>query len=123
EGRGGWGVQGGEWGEGASRVGGGIAQRDDHAIDTLDGDFAVVAWNPRARRVIAARDPLGNRPLHWTEHDGALLLASDIVQLLDALPAVPPPDESVAADLLAFDPASEARTAYRGVSRIPPGAV
>jgi asparagine synthase (glutamine-hydrolysing) len=107
----------------AALVGAAIAEKDDRAIDALEGDFAIVAWNARARRLIAARDHLGHRPLHWTEHDGTLLLASDIAQLMAALPSVPLPDESVVSDLLAFEPASDHRTLYRGISRVPPGHV
>jgi asparagine synthase (glutamine-hydrolysing) len=107
----------------ATYAGEAIARHDDRAFDTLQGDFAVVAWNPRSRRLIAARDQLGNRPLHWTEHEGTLLLASDVAQLLAALPSVPPPDESAVSDLLAFEPGSDRRTIYRGISRVPPGHV
>jgi len=123
DGAGGFGLQGGDRRDDAAHVAEQIARNDDRAIDALAGDFAIVAWNARARRLIAARDHLGNRPLHWTEHDGALLLASDVAQLLAALPAAPPPDESAVSDLLAFEPAVDRRTLYRGVSRVPPGHV
>jgi asparagine synthase (glutamine-hydrolysing) len=109
--------------EDAAHVAEAIARTEDRAIDTLEGDFAIVAWNARARRLIAARDHLGNRPLHWTGHAGTLLVASDIAQLIAALPAVPPPDASAVSDLLAFEPAADQRTLYRGVSRVPPGHV
>ncbi|HEX6463871.1 MAG TPA: asparagine synthase-related protein [Vicinamibacterales bacterium] len=95
----------------------------DRAIEMLEGDFALIAWNPRTRTAIAARDSLGNRPLHWTVRGSTVLLASDVAQLLAALPSTPLPDESAVSDVLSFEPPSDSRTVYRGVSRVPPGHV
>jgi asparagine synthase (glutamine-hydrolysing) len=100
-----------------------IARHREHAVEMFEGDFALIAWNPSTRTVIAARDALGNRPLHWILHGSTLLIASDIAQLLAALPSAPPPDETAVADILAFEPPSDARTLYRGISRVPPGHV
>jgi len=107
----------------AAFVAAAIAACGDRAIALLDGDFALLAWEVRTRTLLAARDALGNRPLHWAMRGSTLLLASDIAQLLAAMRVVPKPDENALADLLSFEPASDARTLYEGVSRVPPGHV
>jgi asparagine synthase (glutamine-hydrolysing) len=91
------------------------------APDVMDGDFAFVAWNASTRTVVAARDRLGMRPLHWAIDGPHLLIASDIAQILASMARVPPPDETAVADLLGFEPATDARTLYAGVQRVPPG--
>ena len=100
-----------------------LVRHGDRAVEMLEGDFALIAWNPRTRSVIAARDALGNRPLHWIQRGPLLMIASDVAQLLAALPSTAPPDETAVADTLAFEPPSDARTLYRGISRVPPGHV
>ena len=90
------------------------------AATRLDGDFAFVAWNSAARTLVAARDRMGLRPLYWTRHDSLLLLASDVRQLIAALPHTPPADVSAVAELIAFEPPNDERTLYSGIQRIPP---
>jgi asparagine synthase (glutamine-hydrolysing) len=100
-----------------------VEDRADRAVEILDGDFAFVAWNARTRTVVAARDRIGMRPLYWTERGPLLIVASDLRQMIAALPETPPPDLTVIADLLAFEPTVDARTVYAGVQRLPPGHV
>ena len=100
-----------------------VEDRADRAAEMLDGDFAFVAWNARTRTVVAARDRMGMRPLYWTERGPVLIVASDLRQVVAALPATPPPDLTVVAELLAFEPTVDARTVYAGVQRLPPGHV
>ncbi|HEX6630486.1 MAG TPA: asparagine synthase-related protein, partial [Gemmatimonadaceae bacterium] len=54
----------------------------------LEGDFAFVLWDEAERRVVAARDFMGRRPLHHALHGGRLGLAADPAALL-ALPGAP----------------------------------
>lgn len=93
------------------------------AASRLDGDFAFVAWNTSARTLVAARDRMGLRPLYWMRTGSLLLLASDVRQLIAALPQTPPPDLSAVAELIAFEPPNDDRTLYAGVHRVPPGHV
>ena len=52
------------------------------ALDALRGMFAFAWWNPRARRVLLARDRLGIKPLYWTVQtrmgQRVLLFASEV---------------------------------------------
>lgn len=45
-------------------------------------DVALIIWDRRARRLEASRGWSTHRPLFWTEHRGAILLASEIRVLL-----------------------------------------
>jgi asparagine synthase (glutamine-hydrolysing) len=100
-----------------------VVRFGEGAAETLDGDFAFVAWNTVAKRLIAARDRMGIRPLYWTQHLTLLLVASDLRQLLAALPSIPAPDLGAVAALIAFEPPADARTLYAGIQRVPPGHV
>jgi asparagine synthetase B (glutamine-hydrolysing) len=93
------------------------------AAARLEGDFAFVAWNASTRVLLAGRDGMGQRPLYWTRHGSRLLIASDVRQLLAALPAVPPPNLAALAALLAFRPEIGAETLYSGIQRLPAGHV
>jgi asparagine synthase (glutamine-hydrolysing) len=100
-----------------------VARFGADAVAKLEGDFAFVAWNSSTRVLTAARDGMGQRPLYWTRDGSRLLLASDVRQLLAALPAVPPPNADVVAALLAFRPETGADTVYSGIHRLPAGHV
>jgi asparagine synthase (glutamine-hydrolysing) len=100
-----------------------FARWDVSAPARLLGDFAFVAWNARARRLVCARDHLGIRHLHFHASPRLCLCATDLAQVL-AHPEVPrEPDSAVAADLIACDVRNTERTLYRDVNRVPPGHV
>lgn len=45
-------------------------------VDHLVGDFAFAVYDPERRRLVAARDPVGSRPLFHTRMEGGVALAS-----------------------------------------------
>ena len=91
----------------------------------LEGMFAFVLVDRARRRVVAARDPAGIKPLFWSWHGGALFVASELKALL-AHPALPraadrlgardrrhPPARALAADRLRrHAPAAARRAAH-----------
>ena len=86
----------------------------------LRGEFAFVLWDGPRRRLLAARDRFGVRPLCYAEHEGALLLASEAKGLFAlGVPA--------AWDHASFFQASQmqyplpGRTLFRGVRELEPG--
>ncbi len=53
---------------------------EEHGIDCvshLRGEFAFLLWDENRKRLLAARDRIGIRPLFFAEHDGAVYLASE----------------------------------------------
>ena len=95
----------------------------DGAVERLDGDFAFAVWDQGERRLFAARDPFGPRPLvyHWSPE--SFLFGSEPKQILrTGLVAAAPDDETVAEHLL-FRFAESERTFFTAISRLRPGHV
>jgi len=91
------------------------------AFARLVGVFAIVAWDRQERRLILARDFLGERPLFC--HEGGHLFAfASMPAGLHALAEIPktPDYESMAEVLALFQPRTT-RSHYAGVQRILPG--
>ena len=90
-------------------------------IGRLLGDFAFVAWDTARRRLFAARDAMGMRPLAYHWNGTRLWFASEVKQVLAAR-GVPArlSERAIAAHLTgSFDDA--ASTPYRDVLRVAPG--
>lgn len=88
------------------------------AVDRLCGDFAFAAWDMDARTLMLARDPVGNRPLHYHVGCGWFAFASMPKGLL-ALPEVPTgpdPDRVLTWQMLL--PLDGPHSFYKGVQRL-----
>jgi asparagine synthetase B (glutamine-hydrolysing) len=48
----------------------------DQSLQHLEGDFALIIWDRRERRLVAARDHGGTRPLFYAAYEGGLAVAS-----------------------------------------------
>ncbi len=91
-------------------------------LDRLIGMFSFLIWDARERRLFAARDRFGVKPLYFVEsRDGALLVASEI-KALHAAGVPARPDAAAWATYLAhgLHEYSE-RTFWEGVRSLPPG--
>lgn len=91
-------------------------------LDLIKGMFAFSIWDFRRRRLFAARDRMGEKPLYYTQlSDGPLLFASEIKALL-AHPAVSRDmDPGALDDYLTYLYVPGDRTIFRGISSLPPG--
>ena len=102
-----------------------LYQRDGlDAFERLVGDYAVVLWDERHRRLVLARDPFGTRPLyyHRDEH-GSCLWASSLEALLAARPwLIEKLDEEWIAGFLTSGLPAD-RSVYAGIRTVPPGHV
>lgn len=88
------------------------------ALDHLCGDFAFAAWDSDARTLLLARDPVGNRPLHYHAGQGWFAFASMPKGLL-ALPDVPTgPDPARLLTWQMLLPLLGTNSFYKGVSRL-----
>ena len=91
----------------------------DEAIDRLIGDFALALWDGDSRRLLLARDFMGQRPLHYHRGNGFFAFAS-MPSGLHALPEVPRrPDLSSVIRFLERAPPSG--SFFEGVERVEPG--
>lgn len=96
------------------------AEYGDNCVDHFNGDFAFAVLDQRRRRLFAARDRLGVRPLYYARAGDTLLFASEIKSLL-ACDALPRAIDPVALDqLFTFWSPLPPRTVMRGISELPP---
>jgi asparagine synthase (glutamine-hydrolysing) len=95
---------------------------EEEALTHLRGEFAFVLWDGRRRRLWAARDRFGVRPLCWAVHRGRLLVASEAKALFAAgYPAAWDEAAWFAASRMQVLPPG--RTLFAGVHSLEPGAM
>ena len=88
-------------------------------LQHLRGEFALVLWDQNRRRIFAARDRFGIKPLFYAWHRDTLYFASEVKALFAA--GVPARwDEESVYHAVSFG-AMQMRTLYDGVYQIPPG--
>jgi asparagine synthase (glutamine-hydrolysing) len=88
-------------------------------LQQLRGEFALVLWDQNRRRIFAARDRFGIKPLFYAWHRDTLYFASEVKALFAA--GVPARwDEESVYHAVSFG-AMQTRTLYDGVYQIPPG--
>lgn len=90
-------------------------------LEQLRGDFVVMVWEPRARRLIVARDQVNARPLYVHILGDRVLFASEVRNLLRLLPRRPGPDAASVAHWLRHSRVPPDRTLYEGISRLEAG--
>jgi asparagine synthase (glutamine-hydrolysing) len=89
----------------------------------LVGMFALAIWDRRHRRIVLARDRLGQKPLVYRWEPGRLLFASELKSLL-AVPDVPREIDPGALDeYLLYQYVPPPQTIFRGIRKLPPGHV
>ncbi len=88
-------------------------------LDDLRGMFSFALWDRRRRRLFLARDRLGQKPLVWAEHEGALYFASEVKALL-AVPDLPRRVDDLALHhYLTYQYIPSPRTAFAGLRKLP----
>jgi asparagine synthase (glutamine-hydrolysing) len=90
-----------------------------HCMEHLRGEFALVLWDENRRRLFAARDRFGIKPLFYAWVGETIYVASEVKALFAA--GVPARwDEESVYHSMAFG-GHQLRTLYDGVFQIPPG--
>ncbi len=91
-------------------------------VERLNGMFTFAFWDDRERELLLARDPLGIKPLYYTEpQPGSLLFASEIKALCAHPDVRREPDFPTILQHLTFCHSCSERTALAGIRRLPPG--
>jgi asparagine synthase (glutamine-hydrolysing) len=93
------------------------------ALDRLNGIFAIAMLDSATGDLFLARDPLGVKPLVYTEADGELWFASELRALLAMGAPTGGADVVALAQFLSFLWIPDPRTPYAGVRSIEPGTV
>ena len=95
-----------------------IERWDESCLERLVGDYAFAAWDGVRRRLLLARDPLGQRPLHYHRGNKFFAFAS-MPKGLHALPDVPyAPDEERIAEFLVLMPETGTQSFFLGIERV-----
>ncbi|MEX2170348.1 MAG: asparagine synthase (glutamine-hydrolyzing) [Pirellulales bacterium] len=89
----------------------------------LVGMFAIAIWDAPRRRLVLARDRIGQKPLYYRHEDGRLSFASELKSLL-AIPGIPREIDPAALDeYLTYQYVPHPHTIYREISKLPPAHV
>jgi len=56
----------------------------DRCVEHLRGMFAIALWDSRRKRVLLARDRMGEKPLYLSERDGMLIFGSELKTMLSS---------------------------------------
>ncbi len=84
------------------------------------GMFAIAIWDSRERRLVLARDRLGQKPLVYRNESRRLLFASELKSIL-TVPGVPREiDPNALDEYLTFQYVPHPNTILRGVRKLPP---
>ncbi len=100
------------------------AQWGEAALDRFNGQWAFALWDPRARRLVLARDRVGVRPLYYAEHDGTVVFGSEVKVVFAGAPELPRGWDPVGLDQsFTFWTVVAPRTVFAGVRELEPGHV
>ncbi|MCM3874394.1 MAG: asparagine synthase (glutamine-hydrolyzing) [Pyrinomonadaceae bacterium] len=94
----------------------------ERCLDHLIGMFAFAIWDQRSKKLFAARDRFGVKPVYFHYGvDGTLMLASEI-KALHAAGVPQEPDETSWATYLALGLSDHSeRSFWKGIHALPPG--
>src|SRR5438876_954824 len=95
----------------------------DDAWTRLEGMFAVAIWDKLAKSLTLARDPVGIKPLFFTEQNGGLAFASEMTGLRELPEHAFDLDEDGVDDFFCFGHMLPPRTIFRQVRPLEPGHV
>lgn len=84
------------------------------------GMFAFALWDMSEQALLLARDPLGKKPLFYTEADGELVFASELQGLLQHPGVRRETDPFAIHEYLTYGYIPAPRTIFRDVRKLPP---
>jgi asparagine synthase (glutamine-hydrolysing) len=96
-------------------------EEGENCVQKLNGQWAFAIWDATRQKLFLSRDRVGVRPLFYTQTKNCFLFASEIKALL-ASPEVDCELDLTALDqILTFWVTLPPRTAFKGISQLPPG--
>ena len=96
-------------------------ERGLDCLQELRGMFAFALWDGRRRRLLLARDRMGQKPLHYTKLRDRLLFGSEIKSILQDPGVERSVDRHALDQYLTWEYVPGGRTIFRGIERLPPG--
>ena len=101
----------------------GYEQRGTDFVRDLNGIFAFALWDSGRRRLVAARDQFGVKPLYWWSDGRRVAVASEVGALIAAGLVKPAVDRVALDHFLACRFVPAPRTLFEGVHKLPPASV
>jgi len=95
-------------------------EHGDRFLDHVSGMFGLALWDSRRRRLVVARDRLGQKPVYYAEVDGGIVFASEVKALLRAPGVHAAIDRDGLREHLAIGYCVAPRTIFEGVRKLPP---
>ena len=92
-------------------------------VDHLVGDYAFAAWDAHERQIFLARDPFGQRPLHYHRSDDFFAFSSMPAGLIALGAGGGQPDEQRVAEHLAGVRVRDGRSFFNGIKTVLPGQI
>lgn len=89
-------------------------------VDHLRGEFAILIWDARHRRMVAVRDRFGIKPLVYARSGDQFWFASQVCALAAAGIPIQPDEESIW-HAMSFQYTLPDRTTCAGIRQLPPG--
>jgi asparagine synthase (glutamine-hydrolysing) len=93
----------------------------DACVREFNGMFAFVLHDHARKRVLAARDHFGIKPLYFSQTEDRILFASEIKSLLQYPDVQPAPNYAAMQDYLTFQFVLGDATLFQGICKLQPG--
>jgi asparagine synthase (glutamine-hydrolysing) len=93
----------------------------DNCVAELEGMFAFVLWDTTRRRMLAARDRVGIKPLYYAQVGLGLVLASEASAVLPLLPSKPLPEPLAVAYVMTLGYVPSPWAIWQGIRKLEPG--
>jgi len=90
-------------------------------VKQLRGMFALALYDEHQRRLLLARDRLGEKPLFYALSRERLLFGSEIKALLAAAPELIEVNREALLEFFTFGYISDPHTSFVGIKKLPPG--
>ena len=95
-------------------------EHGDRCVDTLAGMFAFALWDRRRRRLLLARDRIGEKPLYYAQVGAGIAFASEVAALLKVPGVSAAFDEEALASALVYPSVPAPMTMFAGVRAVEP---
>lgn len=90
-------------------------------VKKLRGMFAFAIWDEAKQRLFLARDPLGQKPVYFTQKNGNFAFASEIKALLRGENITPRLNTRAMHHLISLRCIPDADTLFQGIDKLPAG--
>ncbi|MEO8499248.1 MAG: asparagine synthase (glutamine-hydrolyzing), partial [Planctomycetota bacterium] len=90
-------------------------------VQHLNGMFAIAIWDSNQRRLVLARDRIGQKPLVYRHEPGRLLFASELKSLLQVADFPRDLDAGAIDEYLTYQYVPHPKTIFTGTRKLPPG--